>query len=80
MKYYGLTLGLRDEVGVLAQYREHHCNPWPEPLAGLRRVGVRQMRMFLLGRRLLMSMETADGFHLAEGFARSAPTRTRGRD
>jgi len=69
VRYYGLTLGLRADAGVLAQYREHHRNPWPEPLAGLRRVGVRQMRIFLLGRRLFMYMETTDDFDLIEGLA-----------
>ena len=36
MKHYGLTIDLKDDPALIAQYKHHHANPWPEPLQGLR--------------------------------------------
>ena len=60
MKVYGLTLDLKDDKATIEKYKEHHRNPWPEPLAGLKRVGVVDMKIFLLGRRMFMYMATTD--------------------
>ena len=70
MKHYALTLNLKDDAQTIARYREYHANPWPEPLAGLRQVGVVGMRIYLLGRRMFMHMTTVDDFDPARDFAR----------
>ena len=70
MKHYGMTILLRDAPGVFETYVEHHANIWPEVERGLRAIGIREMRIWLLGRRLFMHMETDDGFDMARDFAR----------
>ena len=69
MKALGLTLNLKDDPDVIARYKEHHRNPWPEPLQGLREIGVTDMKIFLLGRRMFMYMTTVDDFDAERDFA-----------
>jgi L-rhamnose mutarotase len=64
-----LTLDLKDARAV-APYRRHHAAVWPEVLRSLRRVGVRNMEIYALGRRLVMVLETRPGFDPARDFAR----------
>ena len=54
MKQYGLTLNLKDDPETIEKYKEYHRHPWMEPLQGLREVGIVDMRIFLLGRRMFM--------------------------
>jgi len=70
MRRYVLTLDLKDDPAVIAQYKAHHRRVWPEVLRSLRRVGVRAMDIYLLGRRLVMVMDTKDGFDRRRDFAR----------
>jgi L-rhamnose mutarotase len=60
MKTYGLTLDLKADPETIEMYKQYHRNPWPEPLAGLRGVGVVDMKIFLLGTRMFMYMVTTD--------------------
>ena len=71
MQAYGLALDLRDDPGLIARYRAEHTHAWPEVLDRLRAVGITEMRIFLLGRRLFMYCETRDGFDPATDFARA---------
>ncbi len=70
MKTYGLTLQLKDDAAGIEAYKAHHRQPWLEALDGLRAVGINEMRIFLLGRRLFMYMETTDDFDPSRDFAR----------
>ena len=72
MKYYGLALDLRDDPALIEKYKAYHQSPWPEPLQGLQGVGVLRMKIFLLGSRLFMYMETADDFDMETAFAEYA--------
>lgn len=65
-----LTLDLKDDAAAIAEYRRHHAAVWPEVLKSLRKVGVRQMDIYALGRRLVMLMETKPGFDGDRDFAR----------
>ena len=60
MKYLGLTINLKDDPKVIAQYKEYHRHVWPEVEASLRRAGIERIRIFLLGRRMFMYMQVAD--------------------
>lgn len=53
-----LAVDLKDDPGVIERYKEHHRQVWPEVLASLQRAGVVQMDIYLLGRRLVMVVET----------------------
>ena len=70
MKVYGMTLNLKDDRSIIEQYKEYHRNPWPEPLQGLAGVGVVDMKIFLLGRRMFMYLATEDAFDMEADFAR----------
>jgi len=62
MKYFGLTINLKDDSEIVERYRNYHQNVWPEIERALRRTGITQMKIFLLGRRLFMYMETDDSY------------------
>ena len=63
MKYFGLTVNLKADPKLIAEYIEYHRHVWPEVEASLHRVGIERTRIFLLGRRMFMYMEVADDFN-----------------
>lgn len=71
MKTYGLTLGLQDDPHKIEEYVRYHRNVWPEVLADLRAVGIQEMKIFLLGRRLFMYLETDDEFEPRRDFPKA---------
>ena len=77
MKRYVLTVDLRDDPEAIAAYREHHRRVWPEVLDSLRTVGVRNMDIHLLGRRLVMVVVMEDGLDITRAFARHAASSPR---
>jgi L-rhamnose mutarotase len=80
MPRYVLTVDLRDDPAAIEEYKEHHQKIWPEVVRSLRRVGVLEMDIYLLGRRLTMVMDTVDGFDLKESFAAHAASDPRCRE
>jgi len=62
MQSYGLTLLLKDDADVIDRYKRYHREAWPEVIARLKEIGIIEMKIFLLGRRLFMYMEAVDGF------------------
>jgi L-rhamnose mutarotase len=62
VKYVGLTLNLKDDPRLIAEYKDYHRHVWPEVEQSLRRAGIQRMKIFLLGCRLFMYMETADDY------------------
>jgi L-rhamnose mutarotase len=67
---YVLTLDLVDDPDKMETYIRHHRAVWPEVLRSLRKVGVLQMEIYALGRRLTMVMDVKDGFDAKRDFAR----------
>src|SRR5205809_2848688 len=76
MQAYGMALDLHDDPTLIARYKKEHASVWPEVVARLREIGVSEMKIFLLGRRMLMYCETRDGFDAANDFARSTDDPT----
>lgn len=70
MKVYGLTLNLKDDPEIIARYKHHHRHPWPETISGLVEVGIVDMKIFLLGRRMFMFLTGTDDFDPAVDFPR----------
>jgi L-rhamnose mutarotase len=70
VQHFGLTLCLRDDPRAIAEYRRQHAAVWPAVLERLRACGVHEMRIFLLGRRMFMYLETDDAFEPRRDFAR----------
>ena len=71
MQYFGRTLALRDDPVLIGHYKEYHRHAWPEVVARLKEIGITEMRIFLLGRRLFMYCETIDGFDPERDFSRT---------
>ena len=69
MNQHVLTVNLRDDPSVIAVYREHHRQVWPEVIDSLQRAGVRRMDIHILGRQLVMIVELTDGVDVARAFA-----------
>ncbi|MFN8526435.1 MAG: L-rhamnose mutarotase [Chloroflexota bacterium] len=70
MKAYALTLCLRDDQAKIAAYKLHHRAVWPGVLSALRSAGIQEMKIFTLGTRMFMYIETDDAFEPGTGFAK----------
>lgn len=66
------TLDLVDNPELISFYVEAHANVWPEITEGIRSVGITAMDIFMLGTRLVMIMELADGIDRDEAMAELA--------
>ena len=62
MKTFGMTINLKDDSWLIEKYKEYHQNVWQETESALKTVGITSMKIFLLGRRMFMYMETVDSF------------------
>jgi L-rhamnose mutarotase len=69
MNRHVLTVNLRNDPAAIAAYRRHHADVWPEVIDSLRRAGIRQMDIHLLGRRLVMIVELEEGLDVTQAFA-----------
>ncbi len=69
MKRFVRALDLKDGPGMVEAYVGHHRAVWPEVEASLKAIGIRAMDIYLLGRRLVMVMDTEDDFDGARAFA-----------
>ena len=70
MKQLALTLNLKDDPEVISAYKAYHAAAWPEVVEALQSVGILQMKIWLLGRRLFMLAEVEDDFDPAVDFPR----------
>ena len=58
-KRFCQTLDLKDDPELIAAYRKLHAKEgiWPEILEGIKKAGVLEMEIYLLGTRLFMIVE-----------------------
>jgi L-rhamnose mutarotase len=77
MNRHVLTVNLKDDPAAIEAYRRHHARVWPEVLESLRRAGVRDMDIRLLGRQLVMVVELDDGLDVKRVFASHQTSSTR---
>jgi L-rhamnose mutarotase len=64
-KRYCLTLDLKDNPSLIAEYRKHHERIWPEITASIKDSGIEDLEIYLFGNRLFMIIEADDGFSFA---------------
>ena len=62
MKRYCLTLDLKDDAKMIAEYEEYHKNISPEILKSIKDSGVESMQIYRIHTRMCMIMETIDDF------------------
>jgi L-rhamnose mutarotase len=64
-KRYCLTLDLKDDPQLVAEYRKHHERVWPEITRSIREAGIEDLEIYLLGTRMFMIMEVNEDFSFA---------------
>src|ERR1044072_1879506 len=59
---YCMTLDLKDDPKLIAEYKKHHESIWPEIAESIKQAGVEDMEIYLQGTRMFMIMEVNDKF------------------
>ncbi len=59
---YCLTLDLKDDPAVIAEYKRYHEKIWPEITRSIKDSGIVDMEIYLLGTRMFMIMEVNESF------------------
>jgi L-rhamnose mutarotase len=59
---YCLTLDLKDDPALIAEYNRYHERIWPEIAKSIRDSGILDLEIYLLGTRMFMIMEVSDSF------------------
>jgi len=77
MTRHVLAVDLKDDPAVVEAYKEHHRRVWPEVLRSLRRAGIADMQIYLLGRRLVMLVDMVDGLDVRSAFAQHVASHPR---
>lgn len=57
-----LTLDLKDDPALIAEYKRYHEKIWPEITHSIKAAGIENMEIYLLGTRLFMIMEVNEQF------------------
>jgi L-rhamnose mutarotase len=57
-----LTLDLKDDPMLIAEYKRYHEKIWPEITRSIKDSGIVDMEIYLLGTRMFMIMEVNDSF------------------
>ncbi len=52
-----LTLDLKDDPKLIAEYRQYHEKIWPEITRSIMDSGIEDLEIYLLGKRLFMIMK-----------------------
>src|SRR2546422_7173476 len=67
-----LTLDLKDDPKLIAEYRRYHEKIWPEITRSIKDSGIEALEIYLFGARMFMIMEVNEHFSFeAKGRARS---------
>src|SRR4029077_2383647 len=61
-----LTLDLKNDPQLIADYRRYHERIWSEITQSIKVSGVVDMEIYLLGKRMLMIMEVNESFSFEE--------------
>jgi len=72
MHRYCLTLDLKDDPTLIAEYEKYHTAVWPEILKSITDSGITNMEIYRYDNRLFMIMETDENFSFNEKAAADA--------
>jgi|SRR5580658_4969997 L-rhamnose mutarotase len=59
---YCLTLDLKNDAALIAEYNRYHEKVWPEITQSIKASGIEDMEIYLLGTRMFMVMEVNEKF------------------
>lgn len=62
MKKYCYALDLKDDPVLIEKYKAYHRSVWPEIIESIKKSGIAEMEIYLLGNRLFMIMIVNDTF------------------
>ena len=62
MPRHCLTLDLKDDPKLIAEYCEHHRKIWPEIARSFREAGILELELYLSGTRLFMIIDGGEDF------------------
>ncbi len=63
---YCLTLDLKDDPILIAEYKKYHQNVWPEIKQSIKNAGIMEMEIYLIGNRMFMILEGNERFSFEE--------------
>ena len=69
MSRWVLTVDLKDDPTAIETYVSYHRRVFPEVLESLADIGVADMQIYILARRLVMIVEMKDGIDIKGAFA-----------
>jgi L-rhamnose mutarotase len=59
---YCLTLDLKDDPALIAEYKRYHKRIWPEITQSIRDAGILDLEIYLQGTRMFMILEVDKSF------------------
>lgn len=59
---YCLTLDLKDDPRLVAEYKRYHEKIWPEITESIKSAGIENLEIYLLGTRMFMILEAGPEF------------------
>jgi L-rhamnose mutarotase len=59
---YCLTLDLKDDPALIAEYERYHERVWPEITKSIQDAGIESMEIYRLGTRMFMIMDVNERF------------------
>jgi len=62
MKRYCLSLDLKDDPALIAEYELYHQQVWPEVIRSIKEAGINILEIYRTGNRMCMIMEANDNF------------------
>ena len=75
MKRYCLTLDLKDDEKMIAEYEAYHENMEPEILKSIEDSGIESMQIYRLQTRMFMIIDTVDDFSFEKKAAMDASNK-----
>ena len=62
MKRFCLTVDLKEDEKLIAEYEAYHKAVWPEILQSIKEAGITDLQIYRLGNRMCMILEATDDF------------------
>ncbi|HTU32963.1 MAG TPA: L-rhamnose mutarotase [Candidatus Acidoferrum sp.] len=59
---YCLTLDLKDDPALIAEYKRYHKKIWPEITESIKTAGIENLEIYLVGTRMFMILEAGPDF------------------
>ena len=59
---YCLTLDLKDDPRLIAEYKRYHEKIWPEITESIKAAGIEDLEIYMHGTRMFMVMEVSERF------------------